>query len=197
MSSRYSLFPLTSRDASQTSTRRYRLTQPQIWFQNRRQNDRRRSRPLSQEEIQEIAARRYSARQLLPSSDPAVNLPPNEPCPAPEPAPTRLPDSNTSSSPQHHHDTSPSSLPRSHFAVVNNTPLPASQDAVPRELPETTPKHVESSPSQEGQGGPYSWSNSMLSSASSSVGYLANRRNIGNSFSTPSTLTRGGDETFK
>ncbi|KAF4829174.1 MBF complex negative regulatory component yox1 [Colletotrichum tropicale] len=39
----------------------------QIWFQNRRQNDRRKSRPLS---AQEIAALRYGGMQIL-SSDPA------------------------------------------------------------------------------------------------------------------------------
>ncbi|TEA09781.1 MBF complex negative regulatory component yox1 [Colletotrichum sidae] len=40
----------------------------QIWFQNRRQNDRRKSRPLS---AQEIAALRYGGMQIL-SSDPVA-----------------------------------------------------------------------------------------------------------------------------
>lgn len=39
----------------------------QIWFQNRRQNDRRKARPLSS---QELAALRYGSMQIL-SSDPA------------------------------------------------------------------------------------------------------------------------------
>ncbi|KUI54038.1 Homeobox protein YOX1 [Cytospora mali] len=39
----------------------------QIWFQNRRQNDRRKSRPLSP---QEIAALQYGGMQVLSSSDP-------------------------------------------------------------------------------------------------------------------------------
>lgn len=55
----------------------------QIWFQNRRQNDRRKSRPLSP---QEIAALQYGGMQVL-SSDSApysVNPPPSSGLSAPD-----------------------------------------------------------------------------------------------------------------
>ncbi|RSM16462.1 hypothetical protein CEP52_000166 [Fusarium oligoseptatum] len=47
----------------------------QIWFQNRRQNDRRKSRPLSP---QEVAALRYGAMHVI-SSDPITNTTPSKP----------------------------------------------------------------------------------------------------------------------
>ncbi|PSR92071.1 hypothetical protein BD289DRAFT_481221 [Coniella lustricola] len=63
----------------------------QIWFQNRRQNDRRKSRPLSP---QEIAALQYGSMQVLPESHAAapytVNVPPGSGLPAAHNSPVPL-----------------------------------------------------------------------------------------------------------
>lgn len=128
----------------------------------------------------------------MPPSEPMPHSLPNNLPVAPEITTSRLPDPTTSS-PHAHQDASPSAVSQSHFALVHGTPVSASHEAIPRELPDTTPKHPEASPSQDSQGGPYSWPNSLMSSASSSVGYLANRRNLGSSFTTPSASGRGDD----
>ncbi|KAK7430851.1 hypothetical protein QQZ08_002640 [Neonectria magnoliae] len=161
----------------------------QIWFQNRRQNDRRKSRPLS---AQEIAALRYGGMHVI-TSDPITNRTPSKPdktFPASDPASSRITDPTTAS-PRPLAQTP--SISRSHSDIIFSTPLPASQDGMPRSYPDVTPKHDDPSPSHESHDGSHSLSASM----SSSVGYLANRWNLGSSFSTPSTLGRGGDDSFK
>ncbi|KAF7543757.1 hypothetical protein G7Z17_g10485 [Cylindrodendrum hubeiense] len=161
----------------------------QIWFQNRRQNDRRKSRPLS---AQEIAALRYGGMHVI-SSDPITNITPSKPektFPASDPASSRTTDP-LNGSPRPLHQTP--SISRSHSDIITSTPVPASHDGIPRSHPDITPKHEDFSPSQESQDGSHSLSRSM----SSSVGYLANRWNLGSSFSTPSTIGRGGDDSFR
>ncbi|KAH7163295.1 hypothetical protein B0J13DRAFT_538300 [Dactylonectria estremocensis] len=161
----------------------------QIWFQNRRQNDRRKSRPLS---AQEIAALRYGGMHVI-SSDPITNMTPSKidkSFPASDPASSRTTDP-INASPRPLLQTP--SISRSHSDLIASTPIPMSNDGIPRSHLDITPKHDSLSPSQESQDGSHSLSSSM----SSSVGYLANRWNLGSSFSTPPTLGRGGDDSFR
>ncbi|KAI0600193.1 hypothetical protein F4775DRAFT_74084 [Biscogniauxia sp. FL1348] len=164
----------------------------QIWFQNRRQNDRRKSRPLSP---QEIAALRYGGGIHVLSSDPSPTS--IDPVPAAvdglgavdranevsldgRPADTRP------SSPQHSasHHSSQCSSPR---------PMPASQEEIARSdvrgFLAATPQKDDTERSD------YGLSQSLRSSAS--VGYMAGRWSLDSSFSTPATAGRPSDESFR
>lgn len=156
----------------------------QIWFQNRRQNDRRKSRPLSP---QEIAALRYGGMQIL-SSDP---MPYN------------------SSFSTDNGDTSPAqSMSRPETGATSPPPLDHAgsstcdgqdrtqddlgcDDANPSlPLPEAVTPAQKTKPADESH-------QSLTRSFSGSVGYLSNRWNMSSSFSSPSTLGQGGDDSFK
>ncbi|ODA81853.1 hypothetical protein RJ55_00358 [Drechmeria coniospora] len=158
----------------------------QIWFQNRRQNDRRKSRPLSPEEL---AALRYSGLHNISSdSVPSRGLVSDADgiCPMPSSASSRTLD-QASVSPSVV-KTSPE-LSRSLSDV--GTPRIGSQDSNAQSQTETTPpQSQESSTSRPTQEGP----DAMAHSFSASVGYLANRWNLGSSFSTPATLKCGSEE---
>lgn len=152
----------------------------QIWFQNRRQNDRRKSRPLS---TQELAALRFNGLHGV-SSDPmavAASVP-NAQIPATLSA--HAPANARVASPL---QSSPQPIP-SATQLLTATPR-ASGPAEPQ-LPETTPQNRDLSSSQGSQDGP----SSVTHSFSSSVGYLANRWNIGSSLSTPAGQTRDADD---
>jgi hypothetical protein len=170
----------------------------QIWFQNRRQNDRRKSRPLSP---QEVAALRYGGMQIL-SSDPimygghsglaadqhndethasaahAVHTSPASAVPrAHSPVPSDS-GSVTSSEKGDKHDDSPAAASERRDAVHASDPVETA-----------TPLHKRSEP--------HDGSSGLVHSFSSSVGYLANRWNSGSSFSTPSSFGPRGDDSFK
>lgn len=155
----------------------------QIWFQNRRQNDRRKSRPLS---AQEIAALRYGGMQIL-SSDPVAytsSLPEEKTSPVVETAPVnavmpaetpvkaiRLRGDETDEQPQ---QATPSILSGGPEATASETPL----------------SQVTASSSQPHSTGSFSFSNS--------VGFFTSSHwNPSSAFSTPSTLNRSVDETPK
>ncbi|PNY23714.1 GS homeobox 2, partial [Tolypocladium capitatum] len=144
----------------------------QIWFQNRRQNDRRKSRPLTPEEI---AALRCGGMHNV-SSDPvtcrSAIADDDASCPAPDPTGLQ-PVDRAEVSPSFNHTRC--EHPQSFTDAV--TPRVGSQESSAQSQPDTTPPQ-----SQE----------AVAHSFSSSVGYLANRWNLGSSFSTPSTLGRGG-----
>ncbi|KAK3328830.1 hypothetical protein B0H66DRAFT_539427 [Apodospora peruviana] len=161
----------------------------QIWFQNRRQNDRRKSRPLSP---QEIAALRYGGMQIL-SSDPA----------------------SYNSSFDNNSNTSPlqsmsqpvqgvSSPPPSEHACSSSSDEAEKVDDAPREPQSQPQKETEcTAPTLESITPPQKETPArdpqFLSKSFSggSVGYLANRWNQPSSLSTPSTLGRPGDDSFK
>ncbi|KAI0003992.1 hypothetical protein F4779DRAFT_634173 [Xylariaceae sp. FL0662B] len=162
----------------------------QIWFQNRRQNDRRKSRPLSP---QEIAALRYGGGVQIISSD-SISAPIG-----PSNAPEKL-----------HHGAHVEDAATT--ATDVEKPLCSPQDAVSQRSNQSSPKPIGSSqlvvdepetrgteaatpPSQKA--GSESEGLSLSRTSSISVGYVSNRWNSGNSFSTPSTLGRAGDDSFR
>ncbi|XP_044724839.1 homeobox domain-containing protein [Hirsutella rhossiliensis] len=156
----------------------------QIWFQNRRQNDRRKSRPLSPEEL---AALRYGGIHCV-SSDSGTPLGANpesdRPFPASDPAAVWASVSPTfnHNSPDHSQSFADASLPRQ-----------GSQETTTPAQPGKTPPQGEDTPSSQ----PSQPTETMAHSFSSSVGYLANRWNLGSSFSTPSSLRESGEESLK
>ncbi|KAI1279931.1 hypothetical protein F5Y07DRAFT_356714 [Xylaria sp. FL0933] len=155
----------------------------QIWFQNRRQNDRRKSRPLSP---QEIEALRYGNGMRVLSSDP---MPPSiEPASAPIGLPNAAEprglsfDSTTSvelgqrpSSPEDVVSQNRSRPSSPHAIGVLNTIEGARRNSeAARNAPSGTPP-----------------------SPRAAVGYLANRWFSGDSFSASATAERSGEDSFK
>ncbi|KAM0446903.1 hypothetical protein ACHAO4_009054 [Trichoderma viride] len=177
----YSVNPKPDKQARLEIVNRVSLNEKevQIWFQNRRQNDRRKSRPLSP---QELAALRFSGMHNI-TSDPitsrsiVVEL---------DPSAFYLSDHSQT---HDHSPTSPPHLPPSpihahphHGAgeAIHATPVPryASQPFSASNQPHVTPHRQMFPPSQED-------ANHLSHSFSSSVGYLANRWNLGNTYATP------------
>ncbi|KAK0731236.1 hypothetical protein B0H67DRAFT_477236 [Lasiosphaeris hirsuta] len=161
----------------------------QIWFQNRRQNDRRKSRPLSP---QEIAALRYGGMQIL-SSDPVSfdsSFSSDNLHTSPTESMSQL--DRSVASPLHSDPASSTS----DEAEINEPPQETSRDTQHGEDPESSePREAATPPPKRG----YIEERALgLSrSFSSSVGYLSNRWNPASSFTTPSTLGRRGDDFFK
>ncbi|KIE01996.1 homeobox transcription factor, partial [Metarhizium majus ARSEF 297] len=157
----------------------------QIWFQNRRQNDRRKSRPLSPEEL---AALRFGGMHHVPSSDPATSRIDSDRCfQSSDPASSRsAADHQGSVSPPLTTRQTRPELTRSYSDAAIVTPRTG---GIGRHIDTLPPQSQEAPSSQRSQD-----SESMRHSFSSSVGYLANRWNLGSSFSSPSTLGHGEDE---
>ncbi|OTB06617.1 hypothetical protein M426DRAFT_20715 [Hypoxylon sp. CI-4A] len=162
----------------------------QIWFQNRRQNDRRKSRPLSP---QEIAALRYGGGVQILTSDP-VPTPIAAPAPmtAEQPDETRvelgkmadiekLPISPQNATPQHSVPSSPRFTGIDRFEAEKITlPMPESFERG------TPPSSHKSEPLSH-----------SFQISSTPAPFSTSRRSFDNAFSTPSTLGRLGDESFR
>ncbi|KAI3558717.1 homeobox domain-containing protein [Colletotrichum abscissum] len=155
----------------------------QIWFQNRRQNDRRKSRPLS---AQEIAALRYGGMQIL-SSDPVAytsSLPEEQASPVAETAPINA--------------VVPAETPVKAIQVRGDEADEQPQHATPSILsggPETTVLETPLSQVTASSSQPHSTGSSSFSN---SVGFFTSSHwNAASAFSTPSTLNRSIDETPK
>ncbi|KAI3328893.1 hypothetical protein HD806DRAFT_519260 [Xylariaceae sp. AK1471] len=163
----------------------------QIWFQNRRQNDRRKSRPLSP---QEIEALRYGNGMRVLSSDP---MPAPMALPNAAELPQDLPADTTTAvelekRPSSSEDASSRHLSQPLSPQVVEAQKPAGEgnlDVEAKNTPAGTPPLLERRES-EGDSHPYS------QASATSIGYLANRWNTEHSFSTP-TVERSGDDSFR
>ncbi|KAH8675968.1 hypothetical protein BX600DRAFT_191016 [Xylariales sp. PMI_506] len=168
----------------------------QIWFQNRRQNDRRKSRPLSP---QEIAALRYGGGMHVLSSESLSSSPFGNvdrgdgreetrsgetittPAPAPVPVPTAEPQLRSQSSLE---------------SLGNMAELPK-QERRDSDTSSSTPPRLSSAGGEVGCEVGSEPQPLSQQSFSGSIGYLANRWNTGHSFSTPSNVSRGGDDVVR
>ncbi|ROW14863.1 hypothetical protein VPNG_03785 [Cytospora leucostoma] len=145
----------------------------QIWFQNRRQNDRRKSRPLSP---QEIAALQYGGMQVLSSSDPVQY--------SSQPPVSSLPNSNSSPVPT-------SSLPEREYTSPTSTSEPVQPSTAVENTVQAAETHhsrrvstasmpVPLAPSPQSVEFVASQAHQLYRSAS--VGYFANRLHAGISY---------------
>ncbi|KAL7945872.1 hypothetical protein V8C42DRAFT_321799 [Trichoderma barbatum] len=174
----YSINPKPDKQARLEIVNRVSLNEKevQIWFQNRRQNDRRKSRPLSP---QELAALRFSGMHNI-ASDPMTSR-----SIVVELDPASFPSSDLSAdalhhaqSPHSHHSNSPLHVRPHHAAIeaIHGTPATryGCQPFSASSLPQVTPqRQLYPSSQDEAHHLPHS------------VGYLANRWNLGNSYATP------------
>ncbi|KAI0842041.1 hypothetical protein F5Y06DRAFT_166707 [Hypoxylon sp. FL0890] len=160
----------------------------QIWFQNRRQNDRRKSRPLSP---QEIAALRYGGGVQILSSDsvPAPITASNAPV---RPGDAFSEDEKASGveklSPSPQNGTPEHSTPSS--PRIGSMVHPTEDQTAKRES-EAFEKGTPPS-SQKSEPGNYSFQTSFTP-----VTYWPNRRSLDSSFATPSIFKRTGDDSFR
>ncbi|KAK7969586.1 hypothetical protein PG988_008659 [Apiospora saccharicola] len=155
----------------------------QIWFQNRRQNDRRKSRPLSP---QEIAALRYGGPIAGLASD-ALSFG-NGPSMADDSYDTRPAELDQRAP-------SPASVGTMHSFRLS--PLAANPSATESSNPERRTSESVVSPSHSIFAvKPNESAQNFSQSLPNSVGYLSNRWNTSASFSSPTTLDRPGEESF-
>ncbi|KAI0141015.1 hypothetical protein F4776DRAFT_543123 [Hypoxylon sp. NC0597] len=161
----------------------------QIWFQNRRQNDRRKSRPLSP---QEIAALRYGGGVQILSSDSistpvtASNAPlrsgdaSSEDEKAPEVE--KLSPSPQNATPEHSVPSSPKLSGEDH----------STEDKTARRESEIFEK---STPPSSQKSDPASYS--FLQTSSTPITYWPTRRSLDSSFAASSVFGRTGDDSFR
>ncbi|KAJ2987809.1 hypothetical protein NUW58_g4305 [Xylaria curta] len=172
----------------------------QIWFQNRRQNDRRKSRPLSP---QEIEALRYGNGMRVLSSDalPAAMEPVSAPVAMPNAAELPQGSSTDLAAPVELGDRPPSPRDagpqnRSQTSSPKVLEMPQSNedeqaDPKAKSLLASTPPSPTRVAGLEGE------SHSYGEVSATPTGYLANRWFAGDSFSTPGTGERSGDDSFR
>ncbi|KAI0417524.1 hypothetical protein F5X98DRAFT_340428 [Xylaria grammica] len=173
----------------------------QIWFQNRRQNDRRKSRPLSP---QEIEALRYGNGMRVLSSDAmptslepvstSIALPNATELPQGSFAETTTPTEfgerplNAEDAASQHRSRPPSP----HVVETTKSIRDARRDSeVARNAPAGTPPSPTRAVESEGESHPYP------GVAATPIGYLANRWFAGDSFSTSYSVERPGDDSFR
>lgn len=143
----------------------------QIWFQNRRQNDRRKSRPLSAQEIEEM--RSNGGIKVRPSDAAQYGQPSGE-----EVSPASEIDIIDLGS-----QMSPKSVPEGVAKAMDmSNPRRKSEPVTALSSPFSSETAKENVP--------------VSQSFSSSIGYLSNRWNASSSFSTPS-FNRIGDDTLR
>ncbi|KAK6843568.1 homeobox transcription factor [Apiospora arundinis] len=156
----------------------------QIWFQNRRQNDRRKSRPLSP---QEIEALRYGGP--LPGLAAESLSFGNASSMAGESFETRPAEAE-------HRAPSPASVGTMHSFRLS--PSAANPSATEQSNPERRASESVVTPSHSSFVLNASDSSQKFSqSLPNSIGYLSNRWNASTSFSSPTTFDRTGDESFR
>ncbi|KAI1756501.1 hypothetical protein F4782DRAFT_482778 [Xylaria castorea] len=172
----------------------------QIWFQNRRQNDRRKSRPLSP---QEIEALRYGNGMRVLSSD---AMPASiEPLPAPIALPNaaELPQGSPAGattpvelgerplSPQDAVSQNRSRLSSPHVLEVQKPVRNMKMDSEVKDTLTSTPPSPTRVVGSESESHPYT------GVSATPIGYMANRWFTGDSFSTPGTGERSSDDSFR
>ncbi|KAI1128402.1 hypothetical protein F5Y10DRAFT_240630 [Nemania abortiva] len=171
----------------------------QIWFQNRRQNDRRKSRPLSP---QEIEALRYGNGMRVLSSDPLSTSMESITGPIALPNAAELPQGLSTDN-----TTTPVELEDRPSSPENAIPRLISQPSSPQVIgglkseavkadfeiktrPASTPPSSTKTAGSDGEPRPYA------GISATPIGYLANRWLTGDSLPTPTT-EKSGDESFR
>ncbi|KAI0442240.1 hypothetical protein F4803DRAFT_562429 [Xylaria telfairii] len=172
----------------------------QIWFQNRRQNDRRKSRPLSP---QEIEALRYGNGMRVLSSDAMstsieplatpVALPNAAELPQGSPAGATTP-VELGERPLSPNDAVPQNRSRPPSPQVFEIPKPAGDVKTDAEVKTTL---ASTPPSPTRIVGSESESQSYVRVSATPIGYMANRWFAGDSFSTSGTGERSSDDSFR
>ncbi|EXM10876.1 hypothetical protein FOIG_00780 [Fusarium odoratissimum NRRL 54006] len=188
----YSSNPKPDKQARLDIVQRVSLSEKevQIWFQNRRQNDRRKSRPLSPGEVAALHHGIMHPSTFDPITHTTTPSKPERPFPVSERSISRFGDPIPV--PPRHFDRTPS-MPRYHSDLVNSTPITLGHDSF-RYYSDATPNRIDPTLPHEAR----DVSHSLSSSISSNVGYLSNRWNAGaTSFSTPAAFTRSGDDSFR
>ncbi|KAL7935224.1 hypothetical protein V8C35DRAFT_298850 [Trichoderma chlorosporum] len=174
----YSINPKPDKQARLEIVNRVSLNEKevQIWFQNRRQNDRRKSRPLSP---QELAALRFSGMHNI-ASDPITSR-----SIVVELDPASFHGSDHSADMMSHAPSPPSYHPNSPLHVRPHHAVVEAIHATPAPRYGCPPFSASALPHVTPQRQMYPSTQDEVHHHAHSVGYLANRWNLGNSYATP------------